>query len=165
MPDIERPKNVRLAKPGDEDRLYELLRDLHTDNAVYDVGYHEPTVRETIRTGTEKRGSIIGVIEGKRGITGEPADLAASVCLTLSTFWYSDRTYLAELWLFVHPDYRGNHFERDLFNFSRWCKVEMSKPLDYEMPTLTSVSSLHRLPAKMRLWSRYAKHVGAIYSI
>lgn len=165
MSEIEKPKTVRLATPKDEDSLYELLLALHDDNAVYGVGYDEETVRETIRKGTEKRGSIIGVIDGKQGDYGESSEIAASVCLTFANFWYSKTPYLAELWLFVRPEYRSNHFDRDLFVFSRWCGEEMSRQLGHTMTTLTAVSSLSRLPAKMRLWSRYGKHIGAIYRI
>jgi hypothetical protein len=40
------------------------------------------------------------------GIIGVPGRLEASVCLSVTSTWYSDMPFLGDLWLFVCPEYR-----------------------------------------------------------
>lgn len=162
----DRPDNVRMAVRTDEDPLYDLLLALEDDNS-FGIPYDEKRVRAAIERGTRQQGSIIGVIDGRRGEVGEehPPELAASICLTLNQFWYSEIWMLQEIWVFVRPEYRHNHFERDLFQFARWCKEEMSRQNGENTLLVSSVSSPTRLPAKLRLWSRYGKQIGGIFAI
>lgn len=159
---IERPQNVRLAGPADEAALYDLLMALDADNS-FGIPYDPDRVRAAIRRGTRRQGSIIGIIDGKRGEYGEAGELAASISLILTQFWYASTWYLAEQWLFVRPEYRHNRLERDLFNFARWCRAEMNRENDQKMFVVTSVSSPARLPAKLRLWAQHGKQIGGIF--
>lgn len=161
-----RPDSVRMAGPDDEAALYDLLMALDVDNS-FGIPHDPDRVRAAIEKGTRRQGSIIGVIDGRAGEYGEghEAHLAASVCLTLSQFWYSNVFFLSEIWLFVRPEYRHNHFERDLFQFAKWCREEMSRQNGDEMLAVSSVSSPNRLPAKLRLWSRYGEQIGGIFQI
>jgi hypothetical protein len=155
-PATVRPDNVRMAVEADEDALYDLLLALEADNG-FGVPHDKDVVMAEIRKGTRRQGSMIGVIDGAD-------EIAASVCLTLSKFWYAERWFLAELWLFVRPEYRFNKFERDLFQFAKWCREEMARG-GMDMHLVTSLWTRYRLPAKLRLWSRYAKQVGGLFVV
>ncbi len=163
-PVTERPALVRMAGPADEDALYDLLLALEADNG-FGIAHEEARVRAAIEKGTRRQGAMIGVIDGKKGEYGEGGELAASVCLTLAQFWYADAWFLSEQWLFVRPEYRFNHFERELFQFAKWCREEFSRQNGSNTLLVTSVSSPKRLPAKIRLWSRHAHQVGAIFQV
>src|SRR5215472_11931582 len=152
---FERPANVRLASAGDEEALYTLLMALNEDNS-FGVPLSEDRIRAVIRRGIERQHSMIGVIDGAD-------ELAGSINLTLGQFWYSDVWHLNEVWLFVKPDYRRNHFDRDLFQFAKWAREAMSKQLGYECQVVTSVSSPKDLDLKLRLWRRHGKQDDEIY--
>lgn len=161
---IERPSNVRLAGPEDEDALYDLLLALDDDNG-FDVPKSEERIKEAIRMGTRRQGALIGVVDGKRGEYGEGGELAASVAMNLQQFWYSDDWFLGEGWLFVRPEYRSNHLDSALFTFAKWCRQEMSKSGGKDMPLVLSMWARKRLPAKLRLWSRHARQVGGLFLV
>ncbi len=85
----------------------------------------------------------------------------------MTSWWYSNEIYVGELFLFVHPDYRINGFERDLFQFARWFKEQMSVAMGRPVALVSSVSSPRRLLAKERLWRRNlgpeGRRVGGIF--
>ena len=155
----EKPANVRLANPEDEEKIRVLLDQLEIDNG-FGISVSDSKVREQIRVGTEKRGGIIGVIDGPDGV------ILGSIGIFLTSWWYSDEVYLGELWLFVDPDYRSNHYEKDLFQFAHWCRESLSVGSDKPLALVTSVSSPARLDSKIRLWRRHAgKMIGGIFAV
>ena len=154
------PKAVRLATPADDDAIYRLLLGLERDNGI---GYpHDPeTVRQRIARGTAHKSGMIGVIDAPDG-SGE---LAGSVSLEWGEFWYNRHIpYMVEQWLFVHPDWRrGTGYGDQLMQWVRWIRERLEESAGREVPFFTSVTSRHRLKAKMRWWGRRGEQVGAIY--
>lgn len=142
------PSSVRIVTAGDENAVYDLLMLLYAENAMASLS--ETKVREMIRRATEKRGGLIGVIDGKDGIE-------ASVGLILSTWWYSDAAHLEEMWTFVHPDHRKSNHARDLIEFSKWAAETMGIPL------LMGILTTHKADAKVRLYRSMIPQAGALF--
>lgn len=157
------PENVRIATRDDEAEIFSLLMALNADNS-FGITPRPSDIDAAIHAGTrngKETGVFIGVIDGDHG------DLAASACLVPNSWWYcKSQWYLNELWVFVRPEYRtrGAYFD-DLFRFMIACQRLAEQSTGTKWPLVTSVSSLKRLPSKMRLWSRYGRLVGGIYLI
>lgn len=157
---IDYPSRVRFASPEDEDRLVRFLDLLEADNG-FGVPKDPDKVLEQIKIATEKRGGLIGIINGKDD------DIAGGIGLYLTNWWYSTEIYIGELFLFVAPDYRANGFEKDLFQFAKWYRERMSTVMGRSLALVTSVSAPRRLPGKERLWRQNlganARRVGSIF--
>lgn len=143
-----KPANVRIAVRADEDSIYDLLCSLYKENATFSM--NERKVRNTIKKATQCDGGIIGLIEKDGKIVGIFGSL-------ISQFWYTDDYYLDELWNFVHPDYRKSSYSRDLIDFAKWA----SEALD--IPLLMGIMSTKRTEAKMGMYDRKLKMIGAFY--
>lgn len=150
------PANVRMASPRDEDALFDVLMALNEDNG-FGIPVSPDRVMAQIRLGTRRQGGLIGVIEGTNG------RINGTIGLFISQMWYTDQYHLAEMWLFVRPDSRDGKIHADLFGFAEWCRVKMQTSGTQPWIVTTSVSSPKRLPAKLRLWSGFAKQVGGIF--
>lgn len=154
-----RDNRVRTASAVDEDRIYDVLMALHRDNPV-DV-YDPARVREQIAKGASQAkewGGLIGVVDSPSG-----DEIIASIGIFPNRPWFSDTWNLYELWLFVHPAYRHNGLETDLFAFAIDYRRRMSQALGKEIRLFSSVTSLKRLAAKIRLWSRFGQMIGATF--
>lgn len=157
------PTNVRHATQADEANLFDLLMDLYRDNG-FGVPPRAADLRAAIRACTREAkttGTFIGVIDGPDGT------LDGSVCVFPASWWFNrDAWYLSELWLFVKPTARaGMALYDDLFRYMLACQKATEGLDGGKWPLVTSVTSMKRLPAKMRLWSRYARLVGGIYLV
>ena len=155
------PDNVRVATEADEAKLFDLLMALYKDNN-FGIPPRPMDVRQEIRAGTrEKNGVLIAVIDG------DEETLAGSVCITPLTWWYNkapEMFYLNELWLFVRPEYRRHTtYFNDLFETMNAYKALMDETMGRDVPLVTGALSRKRLPAKMRLWGRYAQMVGGVF--
>lgn len=156
------PRRVRLAEVRDEAAIFEILTiGLANDNS-FGVSHDAARIKAQIQLGTRRQGGIIGLIEDDGKIVG-------TVGVFMQSYWYSATTFLAELWLFVDPAYRGRGYDDQLFRFLHWYQETMSTALGHSITLVSSVSSPRRLEAKERLWrmrlGATAKKVGAIFSI
>jgi hypothetical protein len=149
-----------MATERDESSLFDLLMALNADNG-FGVPVSSERVLAAIQLGTRQRGGIIGVIDGPDG------RIMGSISLVMAQFWYSDAWFLQEGWVFVRPEARASHHYRDLFLFANWARLQMGTEPTTGRPWLvqTSVWSLNRLPAKLRLWARFGRQVGGIFLI
>src|SRR6185312_15383872 len=118
-----RPASVRVATHADERSLFDLFMMAAQENAMAPVC--EANVVEAIKTATERRGAIIGVIDGDRD------DLAGAVALVMAPFWYSAQFHCEELLNFVHPNYRQGERKcaRDLLEFAKWWADQLGMSL------------------------------------
>ncbi len=156
-PLLTRPEAVRIATQRDEAALYDLLMALNADNG-FGIPISPEKIRAQMEKGTRQQGGIVGVIDGPDG------QLVASIGLFMQQFWYAERYYLGEMWLFVRPEFRrGTRHADDLFRFAEWCRREMESGSDQPWIVMTSVSSPRRLDAKLRFWARHAEQVGGIF--
>lgn len=154
---IEKPSNVRLAMPSDEDTIYRILSEgLFNENGTFSLS--ERKSRNFIRQAVNNEGGIIGVIE-------ENGQIAGTIGMNLGTFWYSDDWHIEEYWNFVRPEYRrsiGTEFKRsdyakDLINFGKWCSEKMGLILNI------GIISTARTEAKCRLYGRTLTPVGMFF--
>jgi hypothetical protein len=139
---------VRLARPGDEDAVYDLLLGLYSENALFTLSEHK--ARATIRYATEKRGGIIGVIDGPKG-------LEATVGLALETYWYTDQWHLSEYWNYVSPEFRQSNHAKRLIDYSKWMADRLGVPL------IMGILTTSHLAPKMRLYQRQLDQIGAFF--
>lgn len=144
----DKPVNVRIAMPSDEENLFSILMMAHEENAAMPLS--EFRVHEMIREATRRQGGVMGVIDGPKGIEGV-------LSLTLSRFKYTDHWHLEDICNFVHPDCRKSAHAKDLFQFGKWISEEMGFPL------LIGILTANRLEAKKRFYQRHAKEVGAVF--
>ena len=143
------PNRVRLANSGDEEELMELCRGLAAENAMFPVS--DDKVRAMLRRAFNKEGGFLGVI-------GLPGKIEGMIYMNLSTFWYSDVTYLEELFLYVAPQYRKSRNAIDLMRFSKWCSDQSSFTL------VIGVISNKETEGKVRLYQRqFAKPAGNFF--
>lgn len=145
----DRPANVRLAVAGDEERIYNHLLGLHKENGLFSLSRDKSMA--VIRSATERKGGIIGVIDGESGVEG-------SIGLQLSSWWYTENDYhLSEFWCFVREDCRATNHAKDLIQFAKWCAEEMKIPL------FMGIVTTKRTAAKERLYRRTLPKVGAYF--
>jgi GNAT superfamily N-acetyltransferase len=150
---------ARLAVPADEDALYDLLMALAADNDTFGDELSESRIREYILKGTRIDGGMHGVIDGD-------GELAASVGLVWDRWWYAKNFGLAQLWLFVRPEYRRRRYDDALIAWAKLMRVRMAEGVDHPVPLIHTVISQKRLPAKLRLWRRHGgEMIGGIFMI
>lgn len=145
----ERPINVRVAVPQDEEAVFAILKLAHEENGSSSTLSPQKVI-ENIKAATEKRGGIIGVIDGEKGIEGV-------IFLILSQWWYSDDWHWMEMCNFVHSDCRRSDHAKNLIDFSKWVVEQM------EMTLCIGVMSEIRTEAKVKLYQRRLKLGGAIF--
>lgn len=119
MPTVA-PSNVKLAHPNDEEALMAMLRMRHLEDGI--GSFDEDEVRSTIRRGTMRDFSYIGIIrDGNTAV--------ASIGLFVSGFWYSKDSHLCDFWNFVMPDYRRTTHAKNLLLFAKWMSEQLGTPL------------------------------------
>lgn len=141
---------VRLATPADEDDILAMCRRLHVENGLFSL--NEFKVRDCIRRCYNKHGAIVGVI-------GPPGALKGSICMEVTTFYYTDDIHLAELWNFVDVPYRRppGCAEALLKYAEGWSKK-------LELPFFTGIITNKQMRAKVRLYRKLFGHpVGAFF--
>jgi GNAT superfamily N-acetyltransferase len=101
---------VRAAVADDWPQLVEMCQELEKDNAMDEVDWG--LVEETLLRCLNKNGGMIGVI-------GPVGEVEAAVCLTFATYWYSNKVFLEEKFLYVRPAYRRTANAQALLQFAR----------------------------------------------
>jgi hypothetical protein len=142
---------VRTAEPDDEDSLIKLAHIVGIENGLFAM--NEEKVRNILRPLLYLSGGIIGVI-------GRKNELEGAIVLRISQNWYSDASFLEEMCVFVHPDYRAakGGRARKLVEFAK----KVSEKL--EMPLMIGVLSNSRTDAKTRLYERqFGSPAGAFF--
>lgn len=136
---------VRLAKRDDLDSLMSCLRMMHEENGLFSLA--------------ENR--VLGVIEQCLnpppdaalppiiGVVGKLGDVEATICLTLTQFFYTNQWHMTDLWCFIRPDSRKKNHIQALLEFAKSCADKVNLPL------LTGVISNKRTEAKIRIFSRH----------
>lgn len=140
-------EGVDMARPEDEDALYNLLLGLHKENGIFTVD--EQRSREFIRQATERRGGVIGVIRGEM--------LEGTIGMVLDQWWYTSDWCLSERWCYVHPSFRRKNHARRLVDFAKFCAAELKVPLQM------GIMSTKQTEAKMRLYRRQLTPIGELY--
>jgi hypothetical protein len=139
---------VVLATPEDEQAIFDLLCLMHTENGLFKMD--EDLVWAMIRTATNGKDGIIGLIKGPEGIE-------AAICLMVTSLWYTRELHLGDVFDFVHPKFRRSTRAKSMLQFAKRCSDEMGIPL------MTGVVSNVRTESKIRLFERQMKKAGAFF--
>lgn len=143
--------HVRTATPQDEDGIMELARLVNNENGVFKM--NDDKVRSMVRPSLYLSGGIMGVIGQKDRIEG-------LVLLRVSQYWYSDATFLEEMCVYVHPEYRAakGGRARKLVEFAKKASEKL------ELPLMIGILSNSRTDAKTRLYERqFGSPAGAFF--
>jgi hypothetical protein len=135
-PPVPRGATVRAATREDEQELIRLLHAMHAEGGLLDLD--EDRARAMFARAFDHKGAVIGVI-GSDKIEG-------AIFLLLSTFWYSDKIHLEELFCYVDPEHRNSTHAKELIGFAKDCSTRLNIPL------LIGVLSDKRTAAKVRLY-------------
>lgn len=135
---------VRMAKSDDEEAIMNLCRLLHEENGQFKMS--DAKVRAALQQAFERRGGIIGVIDGQNGLEG-------MILLHLCQLWYTDDWCIEEMFNFVHPDHRkGSSRVRALVEFAKGCSTRLSEQAGHSIPLMIGVLSSKRTAAKVRIY-------------
>lgn len=143
--------HVRTAVPSDEEGIMELARLVNNENGVFKM--NEDKVRALVRPSLYLHGGIMGVIGPKDRIEG-------LVLLRVSQYWYSDATFLEEMCVYVHPEFRAakGGRARKLVEFAKKASERLG------MPLMIGILSNSRTDAKTRLYERqFGAPAGAFF--
>ncbi len=143
--------HVRTAVPEDEESIMELCRLVNGENGVFAM--NDEKVRELVRSCLYLHGGIAGVIGSKNKIE-------SMVLLRISQYWYSDATFLEEMCVYVHPDFRAakGGRARKLIEFAKKASEKL------ELPLMIGILSNSRTDAKTRLYERqFGSPAGAFF--
>lgn len=151
----DKPVNVRLALPSDEEALLPILMLAAAENAVMPMS--QMRVQEMIINAT-RRGAhplctghgVMGIIDGPKGIEG-------IISLTLARLPYTEKHHLEDICNYVHPECRKSNHAKDLLQFAKWIAETM------KMPLFIGILTAKRLEAKRKFYQRLVKEVGSIY--
>ncbi len=154
---------VRVALQPDENPLFDLLMSLARDNNTFDFRVSDARVKETIMMGTHQKGGIHGVIDAP----DRPGVLAASLGMVWDRLWFSDEWGLAQIWLYVRPEYRkGTGYADELVNWSKEIRRDLETRAGHRVRMANSVISETRLDAKLRFWRKHSgEMIGAMFEI
>lgn len=144
----DKPVNVRIAIPKDDEALFEILMLAHAENAVMPVDPYR--VREIIENATQRKGGVIGVIDGGAKIEG-------CLSLKLARMPYTNDWHLEDICNYVHPECRKTKHAKDLIQFGKWIAEQMGFPL------FIGILTAKRLEAKRRFYQRLVREVGSVY--
>jgi hypothetical protein len=148
---VETPCHVRVATKEDLFDILALAKLVHNEIGLFD--FDEVKVAEAIWPQLTQKNGIIGVI-------GERGKIEGGIVLRISTYWYSNRQFLEEMCVFVHPDFRHAKDSRiqKLISFTK--KVAS----DLDLPLTIGVLSNSRTSAKIDLYRRnFGDPVGAFF--
>lgn len=152
---IDFPKDVLIAQPNDERRIFDLCCVAHAENGF---GQMDPeTVAAAIMKATERKGYIMAFIDG-------PERVEAVLGLHPTLPWYCKDTpenwYWTDLLFYVHPLCRRSHHAKNLFQFARWWQQEIKAPV------MLGLMPKDDLQKKEQLYERLAdRRVGSLYLI
>lgn len=142
---------MRLARPGDQSRLFDLCRTAFLSNDGFG-GVDEARAREQIERACFMDPFVWGVIDGPERIEGV---LGLEPCRT----WYGgdDSWYWIDMILYVHPDHRAGRAGSRLLAFGEWfasvCKA----------PVIVGLMPQARMDAKINLFGRHGRQIGATF--
>lgn len=150
---------VRYAKHGDELAMFDAIMLGHSDNGLWPVSQTKilKLIDDSLAAPVNGNKPTIGIIEGENGIE-------AMTCFTFEQYWYTDEWHIAELFNWVHPDYRASKHVEALMAFQRKFTDDMSVVSGHKMALITGIMSLKRLEAKINLFGRKYPQIGAVFA-
>ncbi len=154
---------VRAAKPEDEAALFALLGALREANNSFGFQTDDARIGQHIQMGTRGEGGLHGVIDAP----DQPGVIAGSIGLVWDRWWFSADWGLAQIWLFVRPEFRsGTHYADALVDWSKARRAEIEQAAGQKVLMANTVVSEARIDAKLRFWRKHSSRmIGAIFLI
>lgn len=147
---------VRYARRSERQELFDAVKLLHDENGIFPLSERKVFAAiDRAFDGMEGHGvgspAVVGVIGG-------PGQIEASIFLSVEQPNYSDEWHIIEYWNFVHPDYRSPAGRAPAL-------LEWAKKVSEQMglPMIIGIVSNERTSAKIRLYERHVRHVGAFF--
>lgn len=148
---ISKPQDVRLARHGDEELLFALIR---ASDDEWSMGARDDDkVRGVIGNACNASAPprpMFGVIQG-------PLIIEGAIGLFPTEPWNSSDLYLRAFFHFVHPLHRQSKHAVHLVHFAQWFGERAGLRVVFEL--------LHpeRTAGKARFYSRHARPIGGLY--
>lgn len=151
---IDFPADLRMAHPGDEDRLFSLFAMAHAENGFGDL---DPiVVKAAIERGCRGDSIAIALVDG-------PERIEAAIGLHPEKRWYStnDTTnwYSSDLLIYVHPMHRRSRHAVRLLQFARYWEERTG------IPVILGLMPKDDFEGKEKLFERYGRKVGSLFLI
>lgn len=140
--------------------MYDTIVAGHADNGLWKLSPNK--ILELIDSATKAEKTALDPIIGV--IDSDDKEFAAMTCFRLETYWYTDEWHICELFNWVNPKYRVSDYARQIMNFQKKWTDDLTEKANYKIALLTGVMSIKRLEAKMNLFGRRYKQIGALYS-
>lgn len=136
------------AGPEELDRIVELIQLMHEEVGIGQ--WSEPRVRQAVEN-CLNYGAVV--------VAREDGQIVGIMGLIVGQWWYSEDYRLADVFTFVHPEYRRSRHARNLIEEADRAARKV------ELPMIVGVMSRdgHRTAAKSRLFARHLKPVGNIF--
>lgn len=149
-----KPACVRVADESDELDLFDMLVQAYREEGSNIYPLAPNRLIEKIQMGTQKKGGIIGVIDGPEG-----KPIAAVVLLPFQ--WPdSNAWYLREVNTYVYSDHRKSTHAKNLLLFARWCSEQWTLEFGYPVYLALGITTQNHLDAKTRFFKRFARQIG-----
>jgi N-acetylglutamate synthase-like GNAT family acetyltransferase len=146
---------VRLAHRGDIEKLVELGRLLHAENAM--LSWDDDLVRELVTAYVTYQPTAHFADPGMIAVIEEGGTIKAMIALRITTLWYSRQPIIEELFNFVHPEHRRSTFAKSLILYAKALADDM------QLPLLIGIVSNYRTEQKIRLYQRFLPFAGAFF--
>lgn len=155
---MDKPINVRIAEESDAPNLFWLLMNEQYTDWPMGLPPTPKAVSEVVIAACARNNSCAGIIDGPNGT------ILGTIGIRAEIPWWTETTILGQTWLYVSPQARQeDKLVEDIFAFAEWHRQDMSARIGYDIVLENSVLSYSRLAAKIRLWGRYGKQVGATF--
>jgi hypothetical protein len=150
------PTNVRVANEDDEEGLLDLLEAHCRREAPKWAPVSRERIAETIRTATQRKLGIAGVIyaQGK---------IVAAVVLVPAKPNFCNQYYIHQAFHVVAPEHRRTRYAEDLLTFAKWVSDTWSSKYGYTVHLVYTVEARTKVREKIRFFRRRLTPAGAIF--
>jgi hypothetical protein len=153
---VTRPLSVRLAQPGDEPAILNLLLEDLAENATQVAPPSIERLQQQIEVGTRNKGGFLPVVDDAMGV-------CAVALIVPAPWWFSETLFLQEVFLYVAPRARGTRAFSDLLTYEKWLSWQMTLETGRTMHVLAGVTAPHRRDGKVRAYGRHMQQIGSFF--
>ena len=145
----------RLAEIEDRSAILEHAHMIHEEIGLFPL--EEAKLLELIDGYYSKKAWISIAVVGDGRVEG-------SICTSVSTTYYTNAQHVAEMWNYVHPDYRRSRNAEALIHFGFDLSKKLSAKMGQRLPFIAGILTNKNTAAKVRLYKRmFGAPVGAYF--
>jgi hypothetical protein len=151
---------VRLAGPGDEGKLFDLLGALAEDNNSFEYELDDEMIMAHISQATDHKGGICGIVDAPNGV------IAGATNIIWDRWFFEKRYHLQQTFFFVRTEHRKSRIADALMDWSKHVRAMIELDEGYKVPLITAFASEKNFNAKARWWRKHCgEPIGLIYTI